>query len=222
MELLAEDLLSEGFSVECPRLIGHGRRIEDLKVVPLKFWLRDAESALERRRSNLPVVAIGCSFGSLLSLHLCRWGLQAAVAMSTPLKLRSLRHEKTLQALSYAPDLLLNRLGVVPKLQRKRSTFARERVSLQEHSIAAGARLIQLRRKLLPQFSQISCPVLGVFDPGDHHIDFEATLSLIKQIPRSSLKFFPGGQHELTIGPHEAEVRRVICHFLKGEVCRAK
>jgi len=71
MRPLGHRLQQEGFTVVCPRLTGHGTRIDDLIGVGWRAWVRDAASAAqdfcdEGRRLHLA----GLSMGAVLSLLL--------------------------------------------------------------------------------------------------------------------------------------------------------
>ena len=67
----AEHLAAEGFSVELPRLPGHGTRWEDMAVTRWEDWYAEVDRALTalRERTDTVVVA-GLSMGGSLALRL--------------------------------------------------------------------------------------------------------------------------------------------------------
>jgi carboxylesterase len=73
MRPLAEDLAARGFSVELPRLPGHGTHVKDLMKVRWQDLARETVGAFERLRARTKrQIAVGLSVGGLLSLRLAQ------------------------------------------------------------------------------------------------------------------------------------------------------
>ena len=73
MRPLGEGLAERGFSVELPRLPGHGTTWQDLHRTRWQDLARETVSAFERLRSRThSVVAVGLSNGGLISLRLAQ------------------------------------------------------------------------------------------------------------------------------------------------------
>ncbi|SIS38408.1 alpha/beta hydrolase [Salimicrobium flavidum] len=71
MRPLAEAYAKEGYTVVCPKLIGHGTTPEDMEQSTAEEWIQSAENAfawLENRCNRIFVV--GLSLGGTLSLYL--------------------------------------------------------------------------------------------------------------------------------------------------------
>lgn len=101
MRDVAEGLHSGGYTVLCPRLAGYTGTYDDLKNSDWQEWVRSAEGALARLRTQCDfVVAGGLSAGAILSLHL---------ASRQPHSVDGL--------LLYAPTLWLNGWVVPPHAQ---------------------------------------------------------------------------------------------------------
>lgn len=73
MRPLAEALADAGFSVEMPRLPGHGTDAADLALTTWDDWLAEADRALDAVQARTPdgkVVVVGLSMGGALTLSL--------------------------------------------------------------------------------------------------------------------------------------------------------
>lgn len=71
MRPLAEAMAERGYTVELPRLPGHGTRWQDLQKTTWHDWAREAVAGLERLRARTRAqVAVGMSMGGTLALHL--------------------------------------------------------------------------------------------------------------------------------------------------------
>jgi carboxylesterase len=71
MRPLAERLARAGYSVELPRLPGHGTSVEDLMTTSWADWARAAEEAYDALRSRCETVAVvGLSMGGALTAYL--------------------------------------------------------------------------------------------------------------------------------------------------------
>lgn len=215
---LAEFLHARGFDLFVPRLSGHGS-IEELRTCHSDKWLADAERCFSSVSARYDAIAtVGLSFGSLLALYLAAAhpeSVQAVAALSPPLRFRSNLREALLGLLSCLPDVVLDRLGVVQKTKRKEGIFIKERTAFPVHSIAAGARLLQIRRTVLSAIAKLRCPVLLLHDPEDHHLSPEVPSLLRASIAHATFReqLFPGGQHELTIGHSYKEVSTAVADF---------
>lgn len=218
MEDLAHFLNDRGFEVFAPRLSGHGESIEQLRRTPTQAWLDDVEAALERMPPDEPVLSVGLSFGALLALNagiVSPKNVKGIVAMSPPMKFENSFRETLLSWLYLLPDIILNRLGVVKKKKRRDNIFLRQRKAFDKHSIGATARLVQIRLAVLAKLPSIECPILVLQDPEDHHLSKESPEIISNRATSSEVttQWFLGGQHELTIGPKQAEVFAAIEDF---------
>ncbi len=203
-----------GFRVTVPRLSGHTGRIEDFKRITAEDWIRDVTRALEVESAK-KIFVIGVSFGALLGLRLATLypeRVSLVVAMSPPIKLRSRFKEVALTLLSYLPDNLLNLLGFIGKSKRGPDTFAVAHESLPVHSIGALSRLFKIRRELRDSLQQLTCPLLILQDPFDHHVEPSSIYYLIDNAGswEIAVDYYPGGEHELTVGhKHQAVFTRI-------------
>lgn len=86
---LAEALAGAGFTVELPRLPGHGTHPDDLQDTAWDDWLAEAERALDRLadRCDGRVVVVGLSMGGALTVALAEAHPELAgiVLINTPI-----------------------------------------------------------------------------------------------------------------------------------------
>lgn len=137
--------------------------------------------------------------------------------LSPPFRLKKPTDEILLGWLSCLPDSILNTLPLVEKNVRDTSRFIAPRKSYDQHSVGTIARILRLRRALRIRSAQLSCPVLTIIDPLDHHLSKSATDIALTLFPKSVLpmhRFLPGGEHELSIGPRGVAVQKIVEEFM--------
>jgi len=224
---LAEHLRGLGYYCYAPCLTGHDQSLEVLKKVKSETWLADAEQGYQHLKENFspPHIVIGLSFGGLLSLNLAAAHsdqLKAVISLSAPIRFRKLHRSIALRCLAFMPDGILDLLPCVDKKKRSADAFTEKRTAFEEHSVAAGARLVQVRMRVLKNLHRIKIPLLSLYDPEDHHVG-EGSDRILKAAykgPSYSEGFFPGGQHELTLGKRKDEVFACIEEFLEKVLCQ--
>lgn len=224
VEELAHALHSNGLDCIAPRLSGHATSIADLAATPLSAWLADAEAAFAQLEKYSRVYVIGQSFGALLALHLVLAHPEKctkAVLLSPPWTFRSRLQEYLLEALSYLPDSALTYLGYQTKKHRDGVKFRNLRHAYPQHSIAAAARVLALRRALKPRLAELRAELLLLLDPQDHHLDPATVWNFRKDLSEPKLlhaRWMYGGYHELSLGPCYQKVESLCISFLtKGE-----
>lgn len=228
---LGESLHKNGYSVHAPLLSGHGKTVEQLKSVTSDDWIVDVKAALqsllkEDRSQNIFIV--GMSFGSLLSLVAAdkifnkenKNLLKGIVLLASPFSLSSSYKSFALKILSFLPDFILNMLGTVAKKGGREDKFSLERISTKRHSIAAGARLFQVRRKAREALCRVTAPALAIQDPRDHHLLPKALEKIKRFYGGKDLNaiYLEGAEHELTLGPKYKEVEKIILDFLEDKL----
>lgn len=228
VEDLAARVHDNGFNVLVPRLSGHNGEIAALKHTHVVQWLADAEQALTAaEKISTPIFVGGLSFGALLSLYLAAEHpsrVAGAVLLSPPLRFRSLLRECWLKLLAFLPEAALDRLGTVRKQKRSAAEFVRPRNALPVHSIAAGVRLMVIRKMVMAALKNVRCPVMVIQDPDDHHLSAKGVQKLIDTVQNEAVDtiWLPGGQHEITIGLRHEEVENAVVGFLQYHTRQGK
>ncbi len=220
MSDMADSLHAKGYTVYVPCLAGHCSSIEDLRTISHTTWLQEVDSFFQHisQRQYSRIIVGGLSFGSLLALYVAGTypeKIAAVIALSVPLRFRSEKRELILTLLSYLPDLILDTLPTVDKIERPDGIFARPRFAYPQHSVAAAARVVKVRRKMLAQLKRVVAPVLLLQDPLDHHLAPRVPF-LFRKVCKAGVRFrwFPEGHHELTLGHSYQEVIEEIVSFV--------
>lgn len=227
MRGLGDLLYAAGYSVQIPLLAGHGATIEEMRVTTAATFIESARQELTKiDLTGGNVVLVGLSFGALLALLLAAENpdrVRGAVLLSPPLLIRPRIREWVLRMLSYAPEAILNRLPLAEKAKRSATLFKIPRVCFGVHSIGAAARVVSVRVAALCAARRAAarcCPLLVAQDPADHHLDprgikdFEVLAGMC-QI-RASVRWYQGGEHELTLGSRSEEVLADTVKFIRG------
>jgi carboxylesterase len=177
MRPLGDRLQREGFTVACPRLVGHGTRIEDLVGVGWRAWVRDAATAAqdlrdEGRRLHL----VGLSMGGALSLLLAAVFEAASVtAINAPMAVWDrwarfaplVRHSRRVRPDTEPPVIL-------PEgMERYRQDYQ----GTPEGSAAELMDLVRVTRTALPR---ITCPALIVQSDLDETVN-PASVRIIRE-----------------------------------------
>ncbi len=222
MRPLAEVLHSHGFDVYVPLLAGHELDIEALRTVPAQAWLADAQQAFLTVMARKPsaVYSAGLSFGSYLALYVATRSsaeIKGVVVLAPPIQIRSAVQDAGLNIVSYLPDFILNRLGIVEKKDRPATLFQHPRRAYAAHSIAALARSRWIFRNMEADLGRIACPVLLLQDPDEHHLPADCIRILQRKLTAADItqRWFPGAEHEMTMGPRAREVNEHIAEFLR-------
>ena len=228
---LGNYLQRNGYSVHAPLLSGHGKTVAELRRVRSTDWIEDVNKALRKvikEDKSQNIFIVGMSFGALLSLIAANDILnkddknifKGIVLLAAPFSLSSSYKSLALKILSFLPDFILNMLGTVAKKGGREDKFTLERISTKRHSIAAGARLFQVRRKARAALSKITAPALAIQDPHDHHLLPKALQKIKNLYEGESLNviYLDGAEHELTLGPKYKEVENLILDFLEDNL----
>jgi carboxylesterase len=78
-----EYLASEGFTVLCPRLPGHGTHVDDLHAVKAGEWIAEVEMSMRGLRERCETISVGAlSMGGALALYLAENHPQEIASMA--------------------------------------------------------------------------------------------------------------------------------------------
>lgn len=216
LRAVGEMLAEEGYRVVIPCLPGHGTSVADLKVTPLHAFLELA-AELGPFLSHRGSIVVGSSFGALLGLWTALQAQhkpKAMVLISPPFRFRARHREIVLPLLAKLPEAVLDTLGYSKKAVR---TVVINRPAYPIHSVAAAARLMRLRKMIVPRLSELSMPLLLAQDPFDHHLDPEGTDHIVEMFGSEHVDtlWLPHGQHELACGPEALALLHGVREFLR-------
>lgn len=164
---VADALEAAGFAVECPRLPGHGTRIEDMLETTWADWSGTAEEALGRVRSRTGdggrIVVAGLSMGGTLTIWLAtRHPDLAGIALVNPLiePAGDLR-----QVLDGAVD---EGTEVFPGIGSDIAKPGITEAAYDGTPLRPLQSLLDAVDDLQPHLASVACPVLLLTSPQDH------------------------------------------------------
>jgi carboxylesterase len=169
MRGVAEAFAAAGFSVELPRLPGHGTTVEDMMTTSWADWSAEAEAAYQRLAARTEkLVVAGLSMGGTLTLWL---GLQhpeiAGLVCINPATM-----PQAAEVVDMARGMLEEGTDVLPGIgsdiadpDAKESAYAgtplRPLLSLVDDGVGP----------ITDRFGELHCPLLLMSSPQDHVVD---------------------------------------------------
>jgi carboxylesterase len=166
-------LASEGYSVEVPRLPGHGTSARDLSRTRYSDWRMTVVNAITSlARGCDRVVLVGHSMGGSIALDVAGAGEHDLAGIVT---INSLVLDRT-ELLARVAPLLQHVVPFVPRDAAGMPTDDLAKPGVDEHAYAwVSARAAQSFIAELPRIrdglGSITCPALVVTSPEDHTVD---------------------------------------------------
>jgi len=169
MRGVAEAFAAAGFSVELPRLPGHGTTVEDMMTTSWADWSAEAEAAYQRLAARTEkVVVAGLSMGGTLTLWL---GLQhpeiAGLVCVNPLTV-----PQPPEVIDMARGMLEEGTDVLPGIG---SDIADPDVSESAYAGTPLRPLISLVddgvAPITDRFGELHCPLILLSSPQDHVVE---------------------------------------------------
>jgi carboxylesterase len=166
MRGVAEALASAGFSVELPRLPGHGTHVDDL--VPTRFddWLGAADSALEILAAKVGLkntVVVGLSMGGTLTVaEALAHPELAGIALINPAV------EPMADSFAEMLEQMAEVAEVMPSIGNDIAKPGVDEGSYDATPIRALLSMADAGVRMVPRFAEICLPVLFLHSPQDH------------------------------------------------------
>ncbi|HEY3497470.1 MAG TPA: alpha/beta fold hydrolase [Polyangiaceae bacterium] len=181
---LAEMLASAGFSVELPRLPGHGTTWRDMIPTRYDDWRAHVVATVKGLRARTDrVVLLGLSMGGTLSLDVASGG-GADVAGVISINAQILDRQGVIVKLG---PYLEKVLPLVPASLAGliRNDIAKPHTP--EHAYAwvpsaAGNSLLRALPRVRGQLAHVPCPVLVMYSPNDHSVSPANSRALLRLI----------------------------------------
>ena len=218
---MANALAAEGLAVLAPRLVGHGRRAEELQHCRWLDWLASAKLAFARlAERHERIFVVGTSMGALIALVLAHdQGARVAgvVAMSVPLRFRL----GTQLYLQFVESTALTDL--VPFVRKHEgpdvsdSAVAAAMPGYVKIPTRAAASLLEGQRQVVERAPRLGMPVLILHGRNDHTAPVANAFRLheLLRTPHRVLKIYPRSWHILPLDVEHAEVIDDVLGFIR-------
>lgn len=176
---LADVLANRGFSVELPRLPGHGTRIEDLMATRWDDWTRAASHALDLLTVRCDRVAIaGLSMGGGIAVWLAeRRPEVTALVVVNPLvmPIDDALRDGARQLLDAGVETID---GVVNDIAKQPA----DELGYPLVPLAAAVSLMEGLEGVVAQLASVTCPVLVLTSRDDHVVATENSMRLVHDV----------------------------------------
>jgi carboxylesterase len=226
---LAEALGAAGYSVEVPRLAGHGGTLRELAATHWSDWLASAETAMDdlrRRIGSRPINVVGFSMGGLLALRLARQfpeRIAAQVIIAAPLRMRPFQM-RSVRALSMLPvDFRSYPLACIPKLKGSDISDPEMRdanPSLRAFPISAVTSLFDLMNQVRADLPSVRAPTLVIHGRRDHTVPMEDSLELTGSLGSEVIErlWLDRSFHVVTLDVERGAVSNAVVGFFAKQL----
>lgn len=165
MRLWGEALASEGFSVKCPLLPGHGTRWEDMQKSKWRDWIGTAQDALDELSARCSVTFVaGLSMGGAIACYLAAENQDAVAGIST-VGAAVLNEDPR----AYLLPVLKHLIPSLPGVSNDIAEPGMAEVAYDRVPLRAAAELLSLQRSTRERLSRIGVPAL-LFHSRDDHV----------------------------------------------------
>jgi len=169
MRKLAEAFAAAGFTVELPRLPGHGTTVEDMKTTGWADWTAEVEAAYQRLAARTDkIVVSGLSMGGSLTLWTALQHPDVAgivcinpATKPQPAELMEMLHGMVDEGTDTMPGIGADIADPDATESAYEQTPLRPLISLVEDGLAS----------LHERYSEITCPLLLLTSPQDHVVE---------------------------------------------------
>ena len=169
MRGLAEAFAAAGFTVELPRLPGHGTTVEEMMTTGWADWIAEVEAAYQRLAARTDkVVVSGLSMGGSLTLWTALQHPEVAgivcinpATKPQPAELMEMLHGMVDEGTDTMPGIGADIADPDATESAYEQTPLRPLISLVEDGLAS----------LSERYSEITCPLLLLTSPQDHVVE---------------------------------------------------
>ncbi len=209
---LAEHIAEAGFSVELPRLPGHGTRWQDLAKTTWRDWAREAIGALEVLRSRTRVQAVvGLSIGGTLALHLAETRDDiAGLAVVNPFLFSSKPIAKLLPVLKML-------LPSLPAFGNDIALEGGDEQPYERNPLRSQASVFEIGRRVRKDLAEVRCPLLVMTSRQDHVVETANSEEVVAGVSSTDVEhvWLERSYHVAPLDHDRAEIEQRIVDFLR-------
>ena len=168
MRGIAEAFAAAGFSVELPRLPGHGTTVEDMMTTGWADWTAEAEAAYQRLAARTETVVVaGLSMGGSLTLWIAAQHPEVAGIVCVNPATQSQAPE----LMELVHGMLAEGTDVMPGIGSDIAMPDVVEVAYEGTPLRPLVSLVEGITELAPSYPSIMCPLLLMTSPQDHVVD---------------------------------------------------
>jgi carboxylesterase len=167
MRPVAQALVAAGFSVEMPRLPGHGTSVDDMLTTGWADWSGEAQGALDRLRERTDAQAVvGLSMGGTLTAWIAAHNEVAGAVFINALVRNA---DPGLRQL--LEDMIAAGEAVAPGVGSDIADPGATEDAYDGSPLVPLMTLFDAVEQLQPKLADINCPVLVMTSPEDHVVE---------------------------------------------------
>ena len=217
---LAEELAARGFTVELPRLPGHGTQFRDMLPTRYDHWRSHvAASARALAARTERVVLVGLSMGGTLALDVASSGAVPVAGVVTINAQILDRHGIVVKLGSYLEKIL----PAVPAAMAGLATNDINKPDVRPPTHGwipskAGNSLLRALPRVRGQLDRMPCPVLVMYSRNDHSVSPENSRALLELVraPRLEGLVLERSFHVATLDYDQPLILERVTHFVDG------
>ena len=168
MRGLADAFAAAGFSVELPRLPGHGTTVEDMMTTGWADWTGEVEAAYRRLAARTEaIVVVGLSMGGSLTL----WTAAQHPEVVGIVCVNPATQPQPAEVMDAVHGMLAAGSDVMPGIGSDIAMPGVVEVAYEGTPLRPLVELVEGVAALAPSYPSIHCPLLLMTSPQDHVVD---------------------------------------------------
>ena len=204
---MADVLVTEGYTVEMPRLPGHGTTWQDMRRTRYRDWRSEVERvANDLRKRTSQLVLFGFSLGGTLALDLAEQlgdDVSALILVNTPILDRTQLTARLAPVLQYVLPVVPSSLAGIAKNDCAKGG--------DEHAYAftpskAGYSFTRELPRIRRDIGLVSCPVLVEYSAQDHTVPAANSKWLVSSLGERATELVLERSYHLALLDYDAVV----------------
>ena len=196
----AKRLNAQGFTVDVPRLPGHGTAWEDMALTSYRDWREEAALALERLKQSCDRVFLtGLSMGGTICVDLA-WERPADIAGIIPINATVMPRKGILAKIAPVVAMLVKSLPAkAAGLCENDSAQGFDEMAYDRLPLKAAQSLLDELPRPKRSLDEIRVPVLVAYSPQDHSVPPENSQELLNRVPGAEAVVLAKSYHLATV-----------------------
>ena len=196
----AKALHAHGFTVDVPRLPGHGTTWQDMALTRYRDWREEATLALERLTKSCDRVFLtGLSMGGTLSVDLA-WERPADVAGIIPINATVMQREGFLAKIAPLVAKILKSLPAkAAGLVENDSAKPFDEMAYDRLPLKAAQSLLDEIPRINKALDELRVPLLVAYSPQDHSVPATNSQELLNRVPGAEAVVLANSYHLATV-----------------------